>query len=280
MVAVNALSAFCLAAFVAVTSAVPEYDVGFENSAYSVGETYDGPNQREDWDTLYGDPVNMSGDGAIISSDEASSGSRSLRIRYPANEREIHQSPWELNGARTYYLSYRLFFEEDFEFNGQGGSDGGKLPGLAGSASDDKYFICSGGRPCGSGRGFSARLMWRTDGLGELYLYDVSNPNKYGDRIEFDSQRTFKKGAWQTITQKVTLNRPGSEDGSIKVWLDGEVVVDVQGRKIVDGDEQVDTLYFSTFHGGSDEDWTPGQEQFAYFDDFVVSEDDGDVRFN
>ena len=78
--------------------------------------------------------------------------------RFPQGGSEFYASPLDITQARSVTLEYNVFFPGDFEW-----VKGGKLPGLYGGRTG-----CSGGDPaldC-----FSTRLMWRTGGVGELYL--------------------------------------------------------------------------------------------------------------
>lgn len=45
------------------------------------------------------------------------------------------------------------------------------MPGLYGGTSAETAKSCSGGKQDGREGCFSARLMWRTDGAGEIYNY-------------------------------------------------------------------------------------------------------------
>ena len=263
-----------ISALALAVSAQNKIRVNFENSAYGIGDNYDRDNQAKDWDLI---GTNLDDGGAVITNDESASGSRSLAISYPANAKAVRSSFWRLEGSKTYYLQYKVRFADDFTFNGQGGKNGGKLPGLGAAKTGNKYQVCSGCEPCSTGNGFSARLMWRTDGVGVLYMYDVSKTVACGEDIYFKNGKKFKRGVWHTITQRVTLNDNGKGNGQIQVYLDDDEVIDIKGRKIVGAGELVDRMLFTTFFGGNDLRWYPTSEQTAYFDDFVVSVDAGDV---
>jgi hypothetical protein len=71
---------------------------------------------------------------------------------------EFYSSPLTITKANSVTLQYKVFFPADFNF-----VLGGKLPGLYGG-----HTGCSGGDDASSC--FSTRLMWRTNGSGELYL--------------------------------------------------------------------------------------------------------------
>lgn len=117
----------------------------------------------------------------LFSSSNAPNSSRILQLVYPANSvnpgskpeggANFYASPLNLAGARNVTLEYSVFFPADFNW-----VKGGKLPGLFGG-----HMGCSGGasaRDC-----FSTRLMWRPQGVGELYLVRIlftSVPNSMG----------------------------------------------------------------------------------------------------
>ena len=59
--------------------------------------------------------------------------------------------------------------------------------------------------------------------------------------------------------------------------MDKEQVLDIDNLKLVTDNHKVDAVYFSSFHGGSDSEWWPENDVYAYFDDFVVSTNAADV---
>ena len=267
-------AALFLLAGCAVPASVQTVD--FENPAYDIGEAYDRAAQELEWDVI-NSPTRMDIDHAVISDDFAASGSRSLKITYPAGEQSVKQAAWGLPGRSNYTLEYKVFFADGFDFNGRAGAksgrNGGKLPGLA-ALPEDGTLMCTGGKSCDAGRGFSARLMWRTDGVGVLYLYDLTKSRtgqKWGEDIEFSGASKFTPGRWLHIRQDIILNTPGQANGSVRVFLDGELVVNLQNREIIGGAEKIDVVLFSTFFGGNSEEWFPAKDQTAYFDDFTVT---------
>lgn len=64
-----------------------------------------------------------------------------------------------MTSAKSVTLKYQVYFTPDFDW-----VKGGKLPGLYGGKEG-----CSGGDSATDC--WSSRMMWRTDGKGELYLY-------------------------------------------------------------------------------------------------------------
>ncbi|MDX8351911.1 polysaccharide lyase [Cognatiyoonia sp. IB215182] len=242
---------------------------GFEN--HDDGAAYDLDLQEQDWAVDFG---RKTGQNAEISGEYAVSGNQSLKVTYQDDQKDAAASSWVLPEEDTYYLSYWVMFEEDFDFDGDDHS-GGKLPGLASEG------LASGGRDVTGDNGFTARYMWREDGAAELYLYHMDQPGRYGESFEFEDADgepiKFQPGEWHQLTQKVTINDGNRANGEITVWMDGEEVLDLDGLRFVTDGSGIDRLYFSSFFGGNDDGWLPERDVSAYFDDFIISTDPADV---
>ncbi|MGB3612608.1 MAG: polysaccharide lyase, partial [Elainellaceae cyanobacterium] len=155
-------------------------------------------------------------------------------------------------------LSYDLRFSDDFDF-----VKGGKLPGLFGGAG------ASGGNIPDGTNGFSARLMWRRDGQGEVYAY-LPTSDGYGTSIGRGAW-TFMPGQWHTVEQEVVLNQPGQDDGQVRVWLDGNLMLKESGLIFRTTDKlKLDGLFFSTFFGGGDRSWSTPKDVHIDFANFSV----------
>jgi len=206
-------------------------------------------------------------------------GNKALRVKYPANCVGPHDTPqgcgiqirWKLpETADTMWLSYRIKFEQDFEF-----VQGGKLPGLCGG----KCY--TGGMVPPQGDGWSARIMWRADGAIVQYMYFTEQSGIYGDDMKWDldgTQRKFMPGIWHTVTTQIILNTipgnsiKGKKNGIVRSWLDQQLVLEVDTLRLTDFKNQpIDVFYFSTFHGGNDSSWAPGIDCYIRYDDFLIS---------
>ncbi|GAA5893561.1 uncharacterized protein JCM6883_003559 [Sporobolomyces salmoneus] len=153
----------------------------------------------------------------------------------PANKKAptggvgLYMSPLDLSKASNVSLEYSVFFPSDFDF-----VKGGKLPGMYGG-----HKGCSGGQD--SEDCFSTRLMFRSGGKGELYLYaPKSDPAKseelcsspplsycdssYGWSIGRGAW-TFERGAWSNIRQEIRLNTPGVADGGVRIFVNDKLVL-------------------------------------------------------
>ena len=197
-----------------------------------------------------------------------------LRATYPSNScsptsAEEHGTPSGggqfladagLAPTNALHLRYYVRFHAAFDF-----VKGGKLPGLFGGTD---HF--SGGAIPDGTNGFSVRYMWRTNGDGEAYAY-LPTSDLYGTEIGRGRWR-FQPGEWHCLEQRVVLNRPGSDDGRLTVWVDGQMLVDERALRYRTTDAlQIRGIFFSTFFGGGDPTWATPADACADFAGFVLS---------
>ncbi|KAH9914516.1 uncharacterized protein BXZ73DRAFT_92799 [Epithele typhae] len=224
----------------------------------------------------------------------APDGKMSMQAHYPKGSYTFGHSPqggfsfyatgpsdFSLADAKEATLSYTVMFDEGFDFN-----KGGKLPGLYGGDSATEAASCSGGRRddgC-----WSARFMWRTGGMGELYTYlpPSYSANKavcnvapqsecnsvYGASVGRGSFN-FAAGTRALIGQRVKLNDVGQENGELELFVNGESVFTVQGLVFRDKEEgRFQGIQMQTFFGGTlDASWGSPKDQNTYFSDFSVA---------
>ena len=166
--------------------------------------------------------------------------------------------------AEARCLHYEVRFAPGFDF-----AKGGKLPGLFGGEAP------RGCLPKELSLGFSARLMWRAQGAGELYLYAPGRSARCGDSIGRGAWR-FVPGSWTSIDQEVAVNALGQANGRIRIWVDGRKVI--ERTDLILRDEAsigVDGLLFATFFGGNDPSWASPKAQSAEFRNFEIGNGPG-----
>ncbi|KAI0823915.1 hypothetical protein BC628DRAFT_1420647 [Trametes gibbosa] len=177
-------------------------------------------------------------DAGMIPPPPAANASAFLQLFYPANSinpaqepqggADFYAAPLDFSGARNVSLEYSVFFPADFDW-----VQAGKLPGVYGG-----HDGCSGGDDaleC-----FSTRLMWRSKGLGELYLYAPKDKQtaalcdtpptsvcdaEWGLSIARGAF-SFALGNWTHVRQTVTLNTPGKQDGGFALDVNGQRVIE------------------------------------------------------
>lgn len=259
---------------VAVEPAFPSTRVTRTPSDASVRPTWSDRFEAERWTNHWG--VQERGSWGLknieVMEDYSNRFSKVLRVRYPKGSASPTVSRNEqapVGGAQFFAdlgmqpqdslrLSYYVRFSKDFDF-----VKGGKLPGLFGGTVNDGRKIPDGTN------GFSTRYMWRKNGRGEVYAY-LPTSKEHGTSIGRGNWR-FKPGKWHHLEQEVVLNQLGQSDGRIRVWLDGEKVLDEAGLIFRTIDTlKIEGILFSTFFGGGDSSWATPKDVYVDFADFSV----------
>ncbi len=196
-----------------------------------------------------------------------------LRVHYPvgtASPSVSRQTDTPLGGAQFYgdlflpartqlRLSYYVRFAEGFDF-----VKGGKLPGLFGGIG------ASGGNVPDGTDGFSARLMWRKNGQGEVYAY-LPTSDAHGTSIGRGAWR-FQSGIWYKLEQEIKLNTPDQADGEIRIWVNDNLVLEQSEIVFRTANSlEIDGIFFSTFFGGGDPSWATPKDTYVDFANFSVS---------
>ena len=235
---------------------------------------------QSDWSSEGFNPAWVNGfnqSRVYVDDAQAQSGNKSLRVEYPSGgvgpASSGAQAPLQVSPQNELYMSYWVRFSDDFDWGGS--NEGGKLPGLAGGGR------CSGCSNCNGSNGFSARLMWRSGGRAVLYLYHMNKTNTCGDNdnlLDGNGDPIYlQKGEWYHIAQRVKINSGNNADGEVEVWVNGVEAITRTGLQFVSNGDQVDVLYFSTFHGGSGGSWAPGNTCYTWFDDVIIGQSWDDV---
>jgi len=181
----------------------------------------------------------------------------------------------DLDNAKEAVLTYDIKFQKGFQF-----AQGGKIPGLYGGDSDEIAGTCAGGKH--NDQCWSARLMWRDEGKGELYGYFPSTNkkksfcegqcgSKYGASLGTGAWK-FTPGEWVTLTERVRLNDVGESNGEIEVSVNGKSEILKKGITLrQSGAGKIRGVMIHTFFGGSSSpNFASPQDQEAYFRNFDV----------
>lgn len=233
--------------------------------------------------------------GKLPSSSTAPDGSDALVANFPAGTVKFSSSTGagfsfytegnhngvDVTGAKEVIFSYSVYFESGFDF-----VKGGKMPGLYGGTSLSAAKSCSGGRQDNRDECFSTRLMWRTNGMGEIYNYLPTSVTQgggycetapksicdtvYGDSIGRGSY-TWATGAWTTVAQRIKLNDVGVANGEQQLWVNGESIMHLTGLQLIVKDAKIYGIMAQTFFGGSDQSWASPKDQSAWFKDWSLS---------
>ncbi|MEC9483160.1 MAG: hypothetical protein UMU75_07510 [Halomonas sp.] len=148
-------------------------------------------------------------------------------------------------------LTYELRFKPGFD-----PVKGGKLPGLM-----------AGDSPSGhkeANNGITARLMWRRDAQGELYLYYPDMKKSHGDSIGRGNFYFDTSGKWHRIKQEVKLNDVGRSNGFIRVWYDDELVIEATDLRLRTKDSVfIEGIMHTIFFGGGNDSWAATRDEWV-----------------
>lgn len=203
--------------------------------------------------------------------DEGVDASQSIKVRYEGYElgsRRVVVRAALPNSSAAYTLSFSVKFCQGFDF-----AKGGKLHGLG------PIEVISGGKPVVP-LGWSARLVFGREGGLMTYVYHQDQKGKFGDTRKALGFR-FKPGRYYRLAMTVELNDPpSSANGKVTVRVDNKVRIVHERLRFrgIDGEAGlIQSLLFSTFHGGGSPEWAPRtadgsyKTDCAYFDDWAVS---------
>jgi len=201
-----------------------------------------------------------------------------LQATYPAGGFQSNNSGaqwynlWNTSDGSTFgtmMATYEVAFDANFDW-----VKGGKLPGLRGGLNSTG---CSGGNAADGHDCFSSRVMWRTNGAGEVYAYIPTTNNlcnaqgiicntDFGVSISRASF-SFVSGQWNRITMLVRLNEPATvANGNIQLFFNDVQAIDQQNLQIRNSDSlSANGFYFSTFYGGNDASWAPPQTTHTFY---------------
>jgi len=122
---------------------------------------------------------------------------------------------WMPNGsdkAVSACLSYDFMLPAGFDY-----SRGGRLPGMFGG-----FFS---GLSSPNPKSLGLRLVWNE--LGQLGLEGVTAvvPDQAEEQTKLRYQAEFElpRGRWVHVEQEVTMNKPGHNNGVLRLWIDGQL---------------------------------------------------------
>ncbi|KAF8970939.1 polysaccharide lyase family 14 protein [Flammula alnicola] len=171
----------------------------------------------------------------------------------------------DLTTAKEATFGYSVMFPNGFDF-----VKGGKLPGLYGGDTDQDSISCSGGRR--DSACFSVRLMWRTQGAGELYTYlpPYTDPRFAANKKQCNVPNSDCNPTYGASIVK--LNDAGKANGELELFVEGKSVIQVSGLILRDSNAgRIRGIQMQSFFGGSSKDWATPKDQDVFFSDFSVA---------
>lgn len=191
----------------------------------------------------------------------------------------VFATPKVLPSSKSATFGCKIKYPDTFDFS-RGGKTGVGFSMGKGTA--------SGGRR--SDNASSVRIMWRNDGAASLYVYVPKDLHQLDTRLDesafdggwgveffrdFFSTGTFKRGPWNDVTIKVTLNTFDSEgfpnpDGICIMSVNGKTA-SLGGVRWLKSPETIQTVPLNTFFGG--EEWAASKDETVLYSGFWISDE-------
>ena len=170
------------------------------------------------------------------------------------------------------YFRYYLRFANDWK-----PSDGGKLPGFAGTYGRAGW----GMRSTSAADGWSLRggffvepesdnAYAGTTAIG-TYAYHADMQESSGETWSWPFGRiaALERNRWYCVEQYVKLNTPGERDGLLRAWVDGRLAFERANIRLRDTkDVRIETVWFNVYHGGTQ---PAPSDMHLYIDNVVVA---------
>lgn len=169
------------------------------------------------------------------------------------------------------FLRYYLRFGDDWNPS----SDGGKLPGIAGT-----YGRAGWGMRRSDGfNGWSVRGAFAVRPAGLASVRGLTAIGSYAYHPDFDDSSgehwpwsggpggVLENNRWYCIEQEVRLNTPGLKDGVFRAWVDGRLVAERGNVRFrIDPALRIENVWLNVYHGGV----TPSPRDMSLYIDNVV----------
>ncbi len=154
--------------------------------------------------------------------------------------------PWQpsrLNGANSVCFAYDVWLPQDFDF-----AAGGILPGVASEQIqqldetdeyDEEELV----------RNFRSHLTWTKSGTLRFIAYDPTSRTD-ANMLDIDTKKDLVPGRWHKLEQELVMNDVGQSNGKVRLWLDGDIIVDNAAAKLTHTKSvKFDTALYHISHG-------------------------------
>jgi len=109
--------------------------------------------------------------------------------------------------------------------------------------------------------------MFGRRGVAKTYVYHQALTGEFGQSVNA-KDFSFQTGRYYAISYHVRVNDPPSAaNGFAVLYVDGQEVVrhdNIRYRAVDTPGSMINSIYFSTFHGGHTPDFAPKAENGAY----------------
>jgi len=258
-------------------------DLGWEGSAdwnarrtagdILLFEDFEEDNYQEKWTVHWGKPV---GAGTVSApSRYVFAGKRSAYL-------ESMQGRHDSLGAGEYvpehpidnavYVRMDLRLEDGFSI---GTANQLKLFGIRGGIRIEDTYGGAGSKPTGRDK-FSVTLGLDNWMKLHFYIYHPDQRSGWGDSVgcsvSYFRTAGLSPGKWYCVELMLKNNIPGTKNGQLALWLDGQLAGKIDGLRFRDEDTvKIRRITVEDYFGGNTVRDTSPKNQRLYIDNFVVS---------
>jgi hypothetical protein len=170
------------------------------------------------------------------------------------------------------YVRLYLRLEDGFSMGTSGQL---KLFSVRGGARPENTYGGAGRKPTGRDK-FSVTLAVDNWMKLHFYYYYPDQRGAYGDwaycQASFFQKAGLTPGKWFCVELMLKNSTPGQKNGQLKVWLDGNLVGNVEHLRFRDASEvKIRRFTMENYFGGSNVSDTSPKNQRLYIDNYVVS---------
>ena len=203
------------------------------------------------------------------------SGSYALEGTIPEGPGWGEINKWFMPGYDEIYVRFNVMFEEGFQ-NLRGDNNGMHFVSVSGNRIDNKWSAHGKAGIVPNGYDFFTTTVdpehpWGDPTLRPLMFYSYFPDMQccYGNLFKQEEPKTpLLAGEWHEIIIHVDAGTPGQHDGAQRLWVDGDLKIDVQGMRW----RNTTDLRLNEFHIV---DYMPGspQTQHIWFDNILITTD-------
>jgi len=215
---------------------------------------------------VYQLPNDSSGIVAIATNDHQRSGQKSLRLTF-SHESDEGGGLIDPNATHLFYRYYD-YYPQNPDFDFAAGMKIARFSGQSGGSNQYDIILVSRAQANATGD------YCNTNPMQSMYIQ--RNPGvTFGGLFP---AVVFPRGQWISVETEIKLNTPGSSDGEVRVYVDGQPKIEATGLNSVrDADDTmpINSLlmggWYSNRLNTPSSCWNPSPVSKRYIDDVIVS---------
>lgn len=202
----------------------------------------------------------------LARNERARSGKNSLRVRFRRNE-DYGGAELSIDETSHVFTRYYDYYGADFDFGA--GVKLHRLRSFNGTQGINNFdiLLISSAQASDGRHNFSGRNEMSSIRIGS----NDANTNWSSGDYRF----SFQRERWYCVETEIKLNDPGASNGIVRIWIDGNLVIDRSSLPIRAGlTNKINLLLFGGWYsnadGGRNPQPDPAKASVRYIDDIAV----------